>query len=326
MRLRDLGEFGLLESLGLLRPARPGPGWVGPGDDTAVLPLEGRNLLLTADALVEDVHFRIPSVPPRDLGYKAVAVNASDVAAMGGEPWALTVTLTAPGSLEAAWVRELYAGLGEACAELGCLVAGGDTTSGAQVVLSVALVGTCGRPVLRSGGRPGHDLYVSGHPGESAAGLAMLERGEAPDHPLVRRHLRPSPRLALGQALARGGLASAMIDVSDGLLQDAGHLTRACACGADVWLERLPVSRRLRVAAAGLGRDPLELVLGGGEDYELLFSCPADRRGAVEAAARAAATPVARIGRLAARPGVRTLRDGRPAPLPDRTGYRHFAP
>ncbi len=326
MRLRDLGEFGLLESLGLLGSARPGPGWVGPGDDTAVLPLDGRNLLLTADALVEDVHFRMDSVPPRDLGYKAVAVNASDVAAMGGEPWALTVTLTAPGSLEAAWVRELYAGLGEACSELGCLLAGGDTTSGSQVVLSVALVGTCGEPVLRSGGRPGHDLYVSGHPGESAAGLGMLERGEDPGHPLVLRHLRPSPRLALGQALARGGLAAAMIDVSDGLLQDAGHLARASGCGAEVWIERLPVSGRLRDAAAGLGRDPLELVLGGGEDYELLFSSPADRRGPVEAAARAAATPVARIGRLVAEPGVRALREGRPAPLPARAGYRHFAP
>jgi len=330
VKLRDLGEFGLLASLGLF--AQPLPtGWVGPGDDAAVLPAPGASLLFTADLLVEDVHFRMSTTSPEDLGYKAVAVNASDVAAMGGRPLAFTVSLAAPPALDASWVDHLYAGLAQGASAFGCPLAGGDTSSAPQVVLSVALVGTAPPPgaILRSGARPGDDLFVSGTPGESALGLRLLDAGVPLDTPerrhLVRRHLRPAPRLALGATLGEQGIASALIDVSDGLLQDLGHIIRASGIGAEVWLERLPVSAALTVEAGRLGLDPAELLLTGGEDYELLFSAPPPHRPGIFAAGRCTGTPLRRIGRMTEAPSLRLLYRGEPAPVPPVGGFDHFS-
>ncbi|RMG89987.1 MAG: thiamine-phosphate kinase [Candidatus Dadabacteria bacterium] len=320
MRLADVGEFGLLDRLGLLSAGSAG----GPGDDTAVLPVGDGVLLFTADALVEGVHFRRDWGRPEDLGWKTLAVNASDVAAMGGTPWAFTLTLSAPPDLPVSWIEAFYRGLREAARAFGCFLAGGDTTAARDLTLSLALLGRTRSPILRSGARPGDDLYVSGFPGESAAGLALLQAGREARFPhLVRRHLRPEPRLALGAALAGSGAASALIDVSDGLLQDLGHLARASGAGAEVWAERVPVSADLGRAAEGLGADPRGWVFGGGEDYELLFSAPPGRRGAVETLARAAATPVWRIGRFTPEPGVRVLAHGAPW-APRRAGHDHF--
>ncbi len=324
MRLAGRGEFALLERLGLLPPPGTAPAPGRSGDDAAALPWGPGFLLFTADALVEGVHFRRDFVPARDLGYKALAVNASDVAAMGGTPWCFTVSLVAPGTLDEDWVAQLYQGLDEAASRFGCHLAGGDTAGGRDVVVSVALLGRADRPVYRSGARPGDDLYVSGWPGESAAGLALLERGER-SGPAVERHLRPEPRLALGAALARGELATAMLDVSDGLLQDLGHLLRASAVAAEVWAERIPLSPALEEAARAVSEDPLALALAGGEDYELLFTAPPDRAAGVARAAEASAVPVTRIGRIVPGTGLRLLEQGRPRPLPRRTGFDHFA-
>jgi thiamine-monophosphate kinase len=329
VRLRDLGEFGLLGSLGLFRRG-PLPGWVGPGDDAAVLPAPAGPLLFTADQLVEDVHFRRRTTSARDLGYKCVAVNASDVAAMGGRPLAFTLCLAAPGDVPVEWVTDLYAGLEEGARSLGCALVGGDTSSGPAVVLSVALLGVAPDPgpVLRSGARPGDDLYVSGNPGESALGLRLLEAGGdlggESRQALVRRHRRPEPRLALAAALGDAGLASALIDVSDGLLQDLGHVLRASGVGVELWAECLPVSPPLAEVCGALGLDPLHLVLAGGEDYELLFTVPPDRRGAVFRAARETSTPVRRIGRAIGEPGLSLTRRGAPVPLPREAGFDHF--
>ncbi|NOY44158.1 MAG: thiamine-phosphate kinase [Deltaproteobacteria bacterium] len=324
MNLSEVGEFGLLRRLGLLEESpSPGP-VVGPGDDTAVLPLEGGFLLCTADALVEGVHFRREWGRPEDLGFKALAVNVSDVAAMGGTPWAFTLTLSAPPDLPVAWIEGLYRGLREACGAFGCRLVGGDTTSARDLTLSLALLGRADRPVLRRGARPGDDVYLSGAPGESAAGLALLRSGRPDRFPgLVRRHLRPEPRLALGRSLGETGAATAMIDVSDGVLQDLGHLLRASRAGAELWLERIPLAARLQRAAQELGREALDWVLGGGEDYELLFTCPTAARQRVQALARAAAVPVWRIGRIVDGPGVRLLHRGRPWQGAV-TGYDHF--
>ena len=324
MRLADRGEFALLERLGLLAPPGSAPGSGRSGDDAAVLRCGSGFLLFTADALVEGVHFRRDFTSARDLGYKALAVNASDVAAMGGTPWCFTVSLVAPGTLDEGWVMELYQGLGEAASRFGCHLAGGDTAGGRDVVVSVALLGRAERPVYRSGARPGDHLYVSGWPGESAAGLAVLERGGR-SGPAGERPLRPEPRLALGAALARRGLATAMLDVSDGLLQDLGHLLRASAVAAEVWAERIPLSPALQEAARAVSRDPLDFALAGGEDYELLFTAPPDRAAEVAEAAEASAVPVARIGRVVPGAGLRLLEQGRPRPFPQRTGFDHFA-
>ncbi|GAB4255748.1 thiamine-phosphate kinase [Deferrisoma sp.] len=320
MRLADLGEFGLLDRLGLLSAGPAG----GPGDDTAVLPLGDGVLLFTADALVEGVHFRLQWGRPEDLGWKTLAVNASDVAAMGGTPWAFTLTLSAPPDLPVSWIEAFYRGLRDAARTFGCFLAGGDTTAARDLTLSLALLGRARNPILRSGARPGEDLYVTGFPGESAAGLALLQSGREALFPdLVLRHLRPEPRLALGRALGDTGAASALIDVSDGLLQDLGHLARASGVGAEVWAERVPVPADLGRAAGVLGADPREWVFGGGEDYELLFSAPPGQRRAVETLARAAATPVWRIGRVTPDLGVRVLDRGAPW-APRRAGHDHF--
>lgn len=330
MTLRELGEFGLLEALRLFGRPHP-PGWVGPGDDAGVVPAPDRPLLITTDQLVEDVHFRRRTTRARDLGYKCMAANASDVAAMGGRPLACTVCLAAPGDLPADWIKDLYAGLEEGSTAFGCPVIGGDTSSAPLVVISVALLGLAGAvgPVLRSGARPGDDLYVSGSPGESALGLRLLEAGEDTGDParrtLAQRHLRPEPRLALGAALGDAGLATALIDVSDGLLQDLGHVLRASGVGAEVWAERLPVSPDLAGVAAALGMDPLPLVLAGGEDYELLFTAPPRRRARIFEAARGAGPRVRRIGRVRETQGLSLTRGGAPLAMPGALGFDHFS-
>jgi thiamine-monophosphate kinase len=281
--------------------------------------------------LVEGVHFRRATTSPQDLGYKAVAVNASDVAAMGGRPLAFTVYLAAPGELDVVWLEALYDGLEQGACACACPLAGGDTSSAPQVFLSVAMLGTAPPPgpILRSGARPGDDLFVTGSPGESALGLRLLESGLPIDTPerqwLVSRHRRPTPRLEFGAALGEEGLASALIDVSDGLLQDLGHITRASGAGAEVWVERLPVSVPVAGVARELGLDPTATALGGGEDYELLLAAPAANRSRLFSAGRRTGTPVRRIGRITEAPGLRLLLQGAPTPVPDLLGFDHFS-
>ncbi len=331
MTLKDVGEFGLLRRLGLYDRALPG-GWVGPGDDAACMPPPGSSLLLTSDLLVEGVHFRPSTTSARDLGYKALAVNVSDVAAMGGRPLAFLVALAAPSDTPVAWVEALYGGMAEAEEAFGCRLVGGDTSGGPTRVLSLTVLGEAcdGGPVTRGGARPGDDVYVSGTLGDSALGLRLLEAGGAartgPERFLVSRHLRPSPRLALGAALGASGIARAMIDVSDGLLQDLGHVARASGCGAEVWAERLPLSPELVAAAGAAGESsPVELALAGGEDYELLFTADPPRRSEVFRVAEGAGTRVRRIGKIVGGVGVQVLARGRPVALQDLPGFDHFA-
>lgn len=329
MTVRELGEFGLLDALGVAGGRLPA-GWLGPGDDAAVLPPPGLPLLFTSDLLAEGVHFRRSTTSPRDLGWKALAVNVSDVAAMGGRPLGWTVSLACPGDLDEVWLQELYAGFREASEAFGCPLVGGDTSGAPLVFLSVALLGVApaAGAVRRDGARTGDDLYVSGALGESALGLHLLERGADAGTParaaLVRRHRRPAPRCALGAALGAAGLASALIDVSDGLVQDLGHVLRRSGAGALLDADALPLSAALRQVAGELGLDAAALALGGGEDYELLFAASPERAAEVEAAAAATGTPVARVGRVDAEPGLRLVRGGAPWAGPAASGWDHF--
>ncbi|MBI5442732.1 MAG: thiamine-phosphate kinase [Deltaproteobacteria bacterium] len=329
MTLKELGEFGLLDALAVDRVRLPA-GWIGPGDDAAVLYAPAGPLLFTSDLLLEGRHFRLETTPAADLGYKAVAVNASDVAAMGGRPLACTVSLTAPSGLPVEWLKELYAGFSEASAEFGCPLVGGDTSSGDRVFLSLALLGVAAAKgaVLRSGARPGDRVYVSGSPGESALGLKLLEEGAALESPahrhVVSRHRRPAPRLALGAALGDAGLASAMIDVSDGLLQDLGHILERSRVGAKLAWEAIPLSPDLREVAARRALDPMPFVLAGGEDYELLLTAPPENEAALREAAAACGIGLSAIGEIEEEPGLRLTKEGRPASLPEVRGYDHF--
>jgi len=239
---------------------------VGVGDDGAVLvPEPGRELVAVVDTLVEGVHFPA-DIRPEDLGYRAVAVNLSDIAAMGARPRWMTLALTIPRADEQ-WLSGFSAGLGQAAGEVALV--GGDTTRGDEVVVSVQIIGdvAAGSALLRSGACVGDTVFVTGTLGDAAAGLELIRRGRA-DTYLSGRYYRPVARVAFGQSLA--GRASAAIDVSDGLAGDLGRLLAASGVGAELDIDRLPVSEALRAAFDGPARR--RFTLSGGDDYELVFT------------------------------------------------------
>jgi thiamine-monophosphate kinase len=307
----------------------------GPGDDAAVVrPPRGARLLLTTDLLAEGVHFRRAWAAPADLGWKLAAVNASDIAAMGGRPlWAL-LSLALPPVLDRSFATELGRGLRGAARSFGFTLVGGDTcASAAGIFLSLTLAGEAGpRLLTREGARTDELIFVTGHLGASALGLAALERrGGAPLPAALRRcarrHLHPEPRLAFGAALARTGLARAALDVSDGVSRDLGRLCAASRVGAEVRADLLPLLPSSSRAALLLGRDPIAAALHGGEEYELLFT--ARPRDAVRVAAlgRRLGLRVTAIGRtLPRRAGVSVVgSDGRRLALIPQ-GWEHFSP
>jgi len=275
MTISDLGEFGLIEAIAAALP-RSDRTIVGIGDDAAVLSAPGARVVATTDLLVEGRHFRRDWSGPADIGAKAAAQNLADVAAMGAVPVALLVGFAAPGNLAAAWARDMVAGLAEECARAGATVAGGDVSGAETILLAVTALGDLGGrdPVTRSGARPGDVLACAGVLGESAAGLALLEAGLTEPAPLLAAHRRPAPPYPAGPEAAALG-ATAMIDVSDGLLADAGHLARASGVQIDVDTTRFPGHPALAAAAAALGRPgPLDWVLTGGEDHALAATFP----------------------------------------------------
>lgn len=347
-----MGEFDLIRTF-FQRPQRQPGVALGIGDDCALLaPQPGCELAVSTDMLVADRHFFI-DVDPAALGWKALAVNLSDLAAMGAEPLGFVLALALPEERDA-WLTEFTRGL-FACADAhACPLIGGDTTRG-PLNLAITIFGSlpAGQAVRRVGANAGDEVWVSGWPGRAALGLqlraqehglagpladaATLAGGGVPPVPADITGLldhadrveaiaaleRPVPRLALGQALR--GVASAMLDVSDGLLADLAHLLAASGgLGADLALAELPVAPLLRSQPEAVR---LAAILAGGDDYELCFTAPPQRRAAVEQAARTAGTRVTRIGVLRTAPGV-VVRDAAGHPVPDLDrfkGYDHFA-
>ena len=292
---------------------------VGPGDDAAVLrPAPGEDLVATVDAVVEGVHFE-RRTPRADVGWKALAVNLSDLAAMGARPFAALVALGLPRGTPTAEVREVARGLGACARAYRTPVAGGNVTRADVLSVTVTVLGAVqeGRAVLRAGARPGDLVAVTGTLGEAALGLAP--RAAAP---LVRRQRRPEPRIRAGLALA--GFARAAIDVSDGLVQDLGHLCRASRVGARIGVADLPLSAAYRRAASRLA-DPYAAALGGGEDYELVVALPPAALQAAQAAAARARTPLTVVGRFTRGRGVRVV-GARGEPLAAPAGHDHLRP
>ena len=259
------------ELVGAIRRVLSGAGpevIVGPGDDAAVLAAGPGELVLTADALIEEVHFDLGITSARDLGYKAIVVSVSDIAAMGASPRAAVVTLALTPDLEAAWVIELYGGMRDACDEHALWLVGGDLTRAAQVAISVTVTGEVapGRAVTRTGARPGDLVAVTGSLGASSAGLRIARSGRVRgdrERALLLAHLRPVARVGEGTVLSRHG-ATSMMDVSDGLAKDLSRLASASGVGARLRLSDVPVAAGASEAEA----------LGGGEDYELLVTLP----------------------------------------------------
>ena len=266
--LADAGEFGAIASFTeLFRQSDDVV--VGPGDDAAVVRVPG-DVLVATDVLVEGRHFRRDWASAEDVGRRAAAQSLSDLNAMGGTTTAVTVGLAAPADLPLSWARGLAAGLAEECALVGASVVGGDLTRCDVVVISVTAVGhAAGDPVLRSGARPGDVVAMTGRQGWAAAGLAVLSRGFRSPRAVVEAYRRPEVPYAAGpQALAAG--ATAMVDVSDGLLADLGHVAAASGVAIDLTSAALPVAEPLQAVAAATGADPLAFVLGGGDDHPLV--------------------------------------------------------
>ncbi len=293
---------------------------LGIGDDAAILQVPaGRQLVVAVDTLIAGRHFP-EQTPAADIGYKALAVNLSDLAAMGAAPAWATLSLTLPAA-DAAWLQAFSDGFFSLADEYGLALVGGDTTRGPlSVTVQVHGFIEPGKGLQRDGAKPGDAVFVSGVPGEASCALRRILSGEMPEAALLQRLNRPQARVALGQGLA--GLASAAIDISDGLLADLAHLLKASDCGATLWPERLPGSSALQAMPDG---QALDCQLNGGDDYELCFTLPVEHRRKLDELQVRYKVPLHEIGAVEARPGLRCVyADGR-SEMPEVHGYDHFA-
>lgn len=326
--LRELGEFGLI---GRFRRHAVSGGRVelGIGDDAAVIRMSGDRLVWTVDTLVDGTHFRLGAIDPVDLGYKSLAVNVSDIAAMGARPVAALLALVVPKDSPVDFLDSFWEGLSECARRYECAVAGGDTTSGPVLTITVTVAGEAGtRIVTRSGAKPGELVCVTGTLGGSAAGLAVIEAGvsstdEAPVRRAIRAHVRPDARVTFGRAAAEHG-ATAMIDVSDGLVADLGHICEESGVGMGVDVDAVPLPEGLGLLGKELGRDPLDWALYGGEDYELAMTVPRNRVEALRMSVEESGGVFSVIGTVTEGREVRLTGEG-PRRSIDRRGWDHFA-
>jgi len=340
MRISELGERGIVLRIRNAAGAEAPGVAVGIGDDCAVLALpESARLLATTDLLLEDIHFRRRYAGPADIGWKAMAVNLSDVAAMGGTPRFALVALACPAETKVEEIDAFYEGMRLAATPHGVVIVGGDTCASPDGwIVNVTLLGElAGAPRLRSGAHPGDLIAVTGTLGESAAGLALLDATtagislDALDavtlEEVSRAHLRPVARVPEGRWLGASPAVHAMIDLSDGLAADLRHVAAESGVGARVQLDRLPISPAVRDVAAALGRDPIELAVTGGEDYELLLTAdPVAFHGLAAELQAATGTLLAVVGEVVeATAGVQFV-DARGEPIRVGEGFEHFSP
>ena len=293
---------------------------IGPGDDGAILEVPaGQQLVVSADTLVADVHFLAP-MPPQHIAQRCLAANLSDLAAMGAKPAWFTLCLTLP-TPDSAFLQGFSDGLVQMAEAYQISLAGGDTTRG-SLAISIQIMGLVptNTALVRSGAQQGDDIYVSGYLGDAAAGLECLRNNINDTGYLAQRFFNPTPRLLLGEWLR--GKATAALDISDGLLQDLGHILTQSEVGARVNLETLPLSPEL---CAKLSKDKCEeLALAGGEDFELCFTLPRLWRQDLQDFSRQHNLPITRIGSVEASPGLNLLRAGQKVTLPTKLGWQHF--
>lgn len=296
---------------------------LGIGDDAAVVRVGGRQLIVTKDLLVEDYHFRASFNPPYYLGRKSLSVNLSDMAAMGGRPKYALLGLALPESRGKEWVEDYFSGFKAVAEETGVVLIGGDVSEAKKITVSVTLIGE-GRNILtRSGARPGDSLFVSGTLGDAKQGLLLLQKGyklgkDKRADPLLRAFLDPVPLISLGTDLSRFRLASSTIDVSDGLSVDLVHLCEESGCGAEIRLERLPLSPELRFWQ----RKAFDFALHGGEDFQLLFSIPREKINSLSRLQRK--YRIASIGRMIKGKGIYVIDQRGKKKALQQKGYQHF--
>lgn len=328
MRLSAVGEFGLIDLIKKHTIYDYHTVCCGIGDDAAVLnPTDGLLQLATTDMLVQDVHFSLDTIEPWQLGFKALAVNISDIAAMGGIPRHALISLALPRTADCSFVEQLYAGMKALAAKHAVNIVGGDTVSSpGVVVINVTVLGEVERDrvVYRVGAQAGDWLVVSGTLGDSAGGLQILsERLFVDGESLVQAHLLPEPQVALGRICGRHRV-HALNDISDGLASEVHEICTASGCGAVIYQEKLPLSRELRAFAARAGKAAAEYALYGGEDYQLLFAAsPETVRKIIQ---ENPAVKLTVVGEATAKEQAVMLVDesGRRIPLVAK-GYNHFA-
>ncbi len=332
--IADLGEFGLIARIAASLPANAGV-VVGVGDDAAILDVGGPlDLVATCDAQVQGVHFEMGEATPVEIGRRALAVNLSDIAAMGAAPRFALVSLFAPPALPVAIVDGVYAGLSEEAARFDVAIVGGNVARNDRLAIDITLLGLGRRDALlrRDGARPGDALCVTGALGGAAAGLIVSQQrairqslDDATAAAALADLRSPTPRVAAGQWLARHG-ATAAIDISDGFAADLGHLCGASRVGARVEAADLPIAPHAVTIAQKVGRDPLDLAVRGGEEYELLFTLPpADARATLDALAAATGVTGTIVGVVSATPALQLARAGRDEPLAT-VGWDHLRP
>lgn len=335
MNVSELGEFALIRRIAAWLPDYREDVRAAVGDDVAVLALDpGTCGLATCDIQVEGVHFSRELITPFQLGRRAAAINLSDIAAKGGTPEHFLVSLALPTDLEVSWVEGLYGGLAEEASRHGADIVGGNLSrTDGPIVVDVFLMGKVGveEVVFRSGARPGDVVLVTGWLGEAAAGLALLRRGpggiaEEWKH-LLEAYLTPTPRVSEGRAVATSGRATSMIDLSDGLSSDVGHICDQSWVGVRLFAERLPISGAVQDFAEVTCREDWALALEGGEDYELCLTVPEGAEEEVAAQVQAqTGTQLTCVGEILKQEAGRwvVLPDGSEVPLRP-GGWNHFA-
>lgn len=283
MRLSEIGEFGLINNLKDLCKIKKRDLVAGIGDDAAVVKSRSETFLLASDMLLEGVHFDLSFTTFYQLGYKTLAVNISDIFAMGGMPKYFLLNLGVPQTCTLQDIKEIYRGLNAIAKKFSIAIVGGDTCASKKgLVLSGTLIGETGNAIMRKGARPGDSIFVTGTLGDSAMGLELLKKmrtkKSATGTSLIKRHLMPEPA-----PLKRTAGVTSMIDISDGLLIDLSHICDESNVGAVIYKEMIPLSKELINAAKKLQKDPIEYALKGGEDYHILFTSPdKSRRDAVK--------------------------------------------
>lgn len=336
MKVSELGEFGLIDLLAKMAySARNNQeaSWqqliIGIGDDAAAWRSDASTQLATIDSFIQDIHFSLSATSWEDLGWKAIAVNLSDIAAMGGIPRYALVSLALPGHTEVADVTALYKGMIELAQRFEVAIIGGDTSSAPLVAINITILGsTKGQDkhiLTRSAAKPGDKVAVTGELGAAAAGVRLLN-SKLKFNPeaaacFKKASLRPYPRIAEGQLLVEQEVKTA-IDISDGLIQDLSHICQASQVGARIETDRVPIQPEVR---ANFGDSAVELALSGGEDYELLFTASTE---VIDKVKKAAPCPVTIIGEIVAdKTGEITLVDKKGGPFNlGKTGWEHFAP
>ncbi|UCF71888.1 MAG: thiamine-phosphate kinase [Deltaproteobacteria bacterium] len=333
MKFSEIGEFGFIESIkkecvtslkGVIK---------GIGDDCAVFgPYSGRLLLFTTDMLVEDIHFVRDTITPYQLGWKAIAVNLSDIAAMGGKPLFILISLAIPVEMDVELIQDFYKGMKDICRHYKVDIVGGDTVASPDTLtINVSLIGEVkeNEILYRSGARPGDKIFLTGAVGDSSAGLKILKNEISPPDSIgghfIKAHNEPKPLIETGRIIATSRLASAMIDLSDGLLSDLGHICKESGVGAILFRSKIPLSSQLKSLASIANFNPLDLALSGGEDYVLLLTVPEAKIQDLDLLSKdKRPSPLYLIGEIREQGGIRMVNDDGSVEEIGPRGFNHF--